>query len=175
MKINIMAEKFGYVTQVIGPVVDVIFEKDGEDLPPIYEALRIERDNGEKLIIEVEQHIGEDTVRCVAMDTTDGLRRGMKAWDLGRTLTMPVGKQIKGRLLNVTGDAIDKLGKLDYTDTLSIHREPPEIRRFNDDSGAFADRYQSDRFIGSLFQRRKNRFVRWGRSRENGADHGIDQ
>ena len=60
MKINIMAEKFGYVTQVIGPVVDVIFEKDGEDLPPIYEALRIERDNGEKLIIEVEQHIGED-------------------------------------------------------------------------------------------------------------------
>ena len=66
------------------------------------------------MIIEVEQHIGEDTVRCVAMDTTDGLRRGMKAWDLGRTLTMPVGKQIKGRLLNVTGDAIDKLGKLDY-------------------------------------------------------------
>ena len=129
MKINIMAEKFGYVTQVIGPVVDVIFEKDGEDLPPIYEALRIERDNGEKLIIEVEQHIGEDTVRCVAMDTTDGLRRGMKAWDLGRTLTMPVGKQIKGRLLNVTGDAIDKLGKLDYTGTLSIHREPP---RFED-------------------------------------------
>ena len=124
-----MAEKFGYVTQVIGPVVDVIFEKDGEDLPPIYEALRIERDNGEKLIIEVEQHIGEDTVRCVAMDTTDGLRRGMKAWDLGRTLTMPVGKQIKGRLLNVTGDAIDKLGKLDYTGTLSIHREPP---RFED-------------------------------------------
>ena len=129
MKINIMAEKFGYVTQVIGPVVDVIFEKDGEDLPPIYEALRIERDNGEKLIIEVEQHIGEDTVRCVAMDTTDGLRRGMKAWDLGRTLTMPVVKQIKGRLLNVTGDAIDKLGKLDYTGTLSIHREPP---RFED-------------------------------------------
>ena len=129
MKINIMAEKFGYVTQVIGPVVDVIFERDGEDLPPIYEALRIERDNGEKLIIEVEQHIGEDTVRCVAMDTTDGLRRGMKAWDLGRTLTMPVGKQIKGRLLNVTGDAIDKLGKLDYTGTLSIHREPP---RFED-------------------------------------------
>ena len=117
------------VTQVIGPVVDVIFENGGEDLPPIYEALRIERDNGEKLIIEVEQHIGEDTVRCVAMDTTDGLRRGMKAWDLGRTLTMPVGKQIKGRLLNVTGDAIDKLGKLDYTDTLSIHREPP---RFED-------------------------------------------
>lgn len=65
-----MAEKFGYVTQVIGPVVDVIFENGGEDLPRIYEALEIVRDNGEKLVVEVEQHIGEDTVRCVAMDTT---------------------------------------------------------------------------------------------------------
>ena len=117
------------MTQVIGPVVDVIFENGGEHLPPIYSALRIDRDNGEKLIVEVEQHIGEDTVRCVAMDTTDGLHRGMKALDLGRTLSMPTGKQIKGRLLNVMGDAIDKLGDLDYTDTLPIHREAP---RFED-------------------------------------------
>lgn len=124
-----MTERFGYVTQVIGPVVDVIFENEGRELPPIFEALQIERKNGEKLIIEVEQHIGEDTVRCVAMDTTDGLSRGMKAIDLGRTLTMPTGKQIKGRLLNVTGKAIDKLGDLDYSHTLSIHREPP---RFED-------------------------------------------
>lgn len=122
-------EKFGYVTQVIGPVVDVIFEGGGEELPPIYEALQIVRDNGDKLIVEVEQHVGENTVRCVAMDATDGLHRGMKALDLGRTLTMPVGKQIKGRLLNVTGDAIDKLGELDYSKTQSIHREPP---RFED-------------------------------------------
>lgn len=122
-----MTERFGYVTQVIGPVVDVIFENGGEDLPPIYEALEIIRDNGEKLIVEVEQHIGEDTVRCVAMDTTDGLYRGMKARDLGRTLTMPVGDQIKGRLLNVTGDAIDKLDKLDYSNALPIHREPPKF------------------------------------------------
>lgn len=112
---------------MIGPVVDVIFENGGENLPPIYAALRIDRDNGEKLIIEVEQHIGEDTVRCVAMDTTDGLWRGMKVWDLGRTLAMPVGPQIKGRLLNVIGDTIDKLGGLDYTDTLPIHREPPKF------------------------------------------------
>lgn len=124
-----MGERFGFVTQVIGPVVDVIFENGGENLPPIYAALEIVRDNGEKLIIEVEQHIGEDTVRCVAMDTTDGLHRGMKARDLGRTLTMPTGRQIKGRLLNVTGDAIDKLGDLNYEKTLSIHQEPP---RFED-------------------------------------------
>ena len=85
-----MTQKVGYVTQVIGPVVDVIFEGGGVDLPPIYEALEIERENGSKLIVEVEQHVGEDTVRCVAMDTTDGLYRGMKVLDLGRTLTMPI-------------------------------------------------------------------------------------
>ncbi len=79
-----MAQKVGYVTQVIGPVVDVIFEGGGVDLPPIYEALEIERDNGSKLIVEVEQHVGRRIpVRCVAMDTTDGLFRGMKALDLG--------------------------------------------------------------------------------------------
>ena len=122
-----MRQNVGYVTQVIGPVVDVIFENDGGDLPPIYEALEIERDNGAKLIVEVEQHVGEDTVRCVAMDTTDGLYRGMKVVDLGRTLTMPTGDQIKGRLLNVTGDAIDYLSPLEYKDTLSIHREAPKF------------------------------------------------
>lgn len=122
-----MTQKVGYVTQVIGPVVDVIFEGGGVDLPPIYEALEIERENGSKLIVEVEQHVGEDTVRCVAMDTTDGLYRGMKVLDLGRTLTMPTGDQIKGRLLNVTGDAIDYLAPLDYKETNSIHREAPKF------------------------------------------------
>ena len=122
-----MEQKFGYVTQVIGPVVDVIFDGEHVELPPIYEALAIERENGNKLIVEVEQHVGENTVRCVAMDTTDGLSRGMKALDLGRTLTMPTGDQIKGRLLNVTGDAIDYLAPLDYTSTNSIHREAPKF------------------------------------------------
>ena len=122
-----MTQKVGYVTQVIGPVVDVIFEGGGVDLPPIYEALEIERENGSKLIVEVEQHVGEDTVRCVAMDTTDGLYRGMKVLDLDRTLTMPTGDQIKGRLLNVTGDAIDYLAPLDYKETNSIHREAPKF------------------------------------------------
>lgn len=122
-----MAEKIGYVTQVIGPVVDVVFEGGGEELPPIYEALRIERSEAKPLIVEVEQHIGENTVRCVAMDTTDGLYRGMKVTDLGRTLTMPYGNQIKGRLMNVVGDTIDKLAPLDYSETQSIHREAPKF------------------------------------------------
>lgn len=125
-----MAEqKFGYVTQVIGPVVDVIFEGECEELPPIYEALEIRREDQSPLLVEVEQHIGENTVRCVAMDTTDGLHRGMKAVDLGRTLSMPTGPQIKGRLMNVMGETIDHLPELDYTEVKSIHQEPP---RFED-------------------------------------------
>ncbi|MDR2131419.1 MAG: F0F1 ATP synthase subunit beta [Odoribacteraceae bacterium] len=124
-----MAQRIGYITQVIGPVVDVIFEGEEIELPPIFQALEIERDGGGKLIVEVEQHVGENTVRCVAMDSTDGLCRGMKVTDLERTLSMPVGEQVKGRLLNVIGDAIDYLAPLDYSDTRSIHREAP---RFED-------------------------------------------
>lgn len=120
-----MADKFGYITQVIGPVVDVAFEGEGNDVPPIYAALKIERENGADLIVEVEQHIGENTVRCVAMDSTDGLKRGMKAIDLQRTLSMPTGTQVKGRLMNVLGDTIDHLPALDYTELKSIHQEAP--------------------------------------------------
>ena len=73
-----MADKFGYITQVIGPVVDVAFEGEGNEVPPIYAALKIERENGAESDVEVEQHIGENTVRTVAMDSTDGLQRGLK-------------------------------------------------------------------------------------------------
>ena len=90
-----MADKFGYITQVIGPVVDVAFEGEGNEVPPIYAALKIERENGAELIVEVEQHIGENTVRCVAMDSTDGLKRGMKAIDLQRPLSMPTGSHLQ--------------------------------------------------------------------------------
>ena len=120
-----MADKFGYITQVIGPVVDVAFEGEGNEVPPIYAALKIERENGAELIVEVEQHIGENTVRCVAMDSTDGLKRGMKAIDLQRPLSMPTGSQVKGRLMNVIGETIDHLPALDYTELKSIHQEAP--------------------------------------------------
>ena len=120
-----MADKFGYITQVIGPVVDVAFEGEGNEVPPIYAALKIERENGGELIVEVEQHIGENTVRCVAMDSTDGLKRGMKAIDLQRPLSMPTGSQVKGRLMNVIGETIDHLPALDYTELKSIHQEAP--------------------------------------------------
>ena len=120
-----MSENFGYITQVIGPVVDVSFEGEGNSVPPIYAALKIERNDDSDLLVEVEQHIGENTVRCVAMDSTDGLVRGMKVVNLGRPLSMTTGDQVKGRLMNVMGEAIDHLPALDYTNVKSIHQEAP--------------------------------------------------
>ena len=120
-----MSANFGTVTQVIGPVVDVSFEGGKDNIPPIYNALKVERDNGEVLILEVEQHIGEDTVRCVAMESTDGLRRGVKVVDLGRPIAVPTGEQVKGRLLNVIGESIDHLPELDRENLRSIHQPAP--------------------------------------------------
>ena len=120
-----MSDKFGTVAQVIGPVVDVTFEGDGNIVPPIYTALRVIKDDGSELILEVEQHIGENTVRCVAMESTDGLQRGVRAENLGRPIAVPTGDQIKGRLLNVIGDAIDHLPELDRSSLRPIHQPAP--------------------------------------------------
>ncbi len=120
-----MSEIFGTVTQVIGPVIDVSFEGGKDNIPPIYSALKVERDNGEELILEVEQHIGEDIVRCVAMESTDGVRRGVKVRNLGHPISVPTGNQVKGRLLNVVGDAIDLLGDLKREDLRAIHQPAP--------------------------------------------------
>ncbi|MDE7402228.1 MAG: F0F1 ATP synthase subunit beta [Muribaculaceae bacterium] len=120
-----MSEILGTVTQVIGPVIDVSFEGGKDNIPPIYSALKVERDNGEELILEVEQHIGEDIVRCVAMESTDGVRRGVKVRNLGHPIAVPTGNQVKGRLLNVVGDAIDLLGELKREDLRAIHQPAP--------------------------------------------------
>ena len=93
-----MSEKFGKIAQVIGPVVDVAFEGEGNTIPPIYTALKIDRPDGSMLVLEVEQHIGENTVRCVAMDSTDGLQRGMRVDNLDRPIAVPTGDQVKGML-----------------------------------------------------------------------------
>jgi len=119
----------GKIIQVIGPVVDVSFDETGADLPNIHDALEIPRENGEKLIIECQQHIGEHSIRTIAMDSTDGLQRGMEVISLGSPITMPNGEQIKGRLLNVVGEAIDGIGKVDQTGGYPVHSEPP---LFND-------------------------------------------
>ena len=122
-----MSTLTGTVTQVIGPVVDVMFEGDTNQAPPIYGALKVDRENSETLILEVEQHIGEDTVRCVAMESTDGLRRGVKADYLGRGIAVPTGAQVKGRLLNVIGEPIDHLPDLNRENLRPIHQPAPEF------------------------------------------------
>ncbi len=125
-----MKSNTGYISQIIGPVVDVRFDSSDEDvsLPRIHDALNVDRGEGRKpLVIEVQQHIGEETVRCVAMDSTDGLRRGMKAVATDAPISMPVGSQIRGRVMNVVGDAIDGLSDLGRDNSLPIHREPPKF------------------------------------------------
>ncbi len=122
-----MSDKTGKIAQVIGPVVDVVFEGEGNIIPPIYTALKIERPDGTDLILEVEQHIGEDTARCVAMESTDGLRRGLEVKNLDRPISVPAGEQIKGRLLNVIGEAIDKLPELNRDNLRSIHQPAPDF------------------------------------------------
>lgn len=119
----------GHIKQIIGPVVDVSFAGENSKLPEILNALSIKRQNGETLILEVQQHLGEDSVRAVSMDSTDGLTRGMEVVDLGTPIAMPVGDQIKGRVFNVVGEPIDGLGALDRSTTRSIHNKPP---RFED-------------------------------------------
>ena len=122
-----MSDKFGKIVQVIGPVVDVSFEGEGNELPPIYTALKIDRPDGTMLILEVEQHIGENTVRCVAMESTDGLQRGARVDNLERPIAVPTGDQVKGRLLNVIGEAIDRLPALKRDDLRPIHQPAPEF------------------------------------------------
>ena len=121
----------GKISQVIGPVVDVSFEPTVTDkkvnLPGIHDAIRIPRSSGKDLILEVQQHIGENTVRTVAMDSTDGLRRGMEAISMGSPILVPIGNQIKGRLMNVVGGAIDDLGQLDMKGAYPIHQNPPKF------------------------------------------------
>src|SRR6187401_3858578 len=114
--------KVGKIKQIIGAVVDVQF--DGT-LPEIYNALELKRPNGDKLVLEVEQHLGEDSVRCIAMDGTEGLVRGLEVVDTGIAIAMPVGDDIYGRLFNVTGDPIDGLPAVSNKGGASIHRNPP--------------------------------------------------
>ena len=116
----------GKIKQIIGAVVDVQFPNQ-QSLPEIYNALTIVRPGGEKLVLEVQQHLGEDSVRAIAMDGTEGLVRGMEVIDSGKPISMPIGDNIYGRLFNVTGDAIDGLPQLDKSNGRPIHATPPKF------------------------------------------------
>ncbi len=126
-----MSKNTGKIVQIIGPVIDVSFENAGKNIPNIYDALEIIRPNGDKLVVECEQHIGENTVRTIAMDSTDGLKRGMDVIPTGKPITMPVGEKIRGRLINVIGEAIDGIGELDKTGGYPIHTEAPEFKELS--------------------------------------------
>ena len=116
----------GKISQIIGPVVDVSFEGEAASLPAILDALSVTKSNGQKVILECQQHLGEDRIRTIAMDSTDGLQRGQEVTHLGQPITMPTGEEIKGRLFNVVGEAIDGLGSVN-TPGISIHRSAPKF------------------------------------------------
>ena len=126
-----MALNEGTIVQIIGPVIDVKFE-DG-NLPEIYYALEIFNDEGQKTTVEVQQLLGENTVRTVAMSSTDGLRRGMKVINTGNPIKVPVGKGILGRILNVLGEPVDNAGEVQCEDKFPIHRPSPKLTEQNTD------------------------------------------
>jgi len=117
----------GKISQVIGPVVDVNFSAEGSHLPKIYDALKVTKSDGTVVVLEVQQHLGEKTVRTVAMDSSDGLVRGTSVTDTGIPISMPVGDNIKGRLMNVVGEAIDGINVLSEPISRPIHAEAPKF------------------------------------------------
>ena len=145
------APRLGVVVQVIGPVVDVLFK--GQSLPEIYSAVRITSEGFDSpipvdIIVEVEQHIGEDTVRCVAMHPTDGLARGMKAIDTGGPIEVPVGVEVLGRVMNVIGEPVDRLGPIQTTRRYPIHRPPPTL----DDQNTLLEMFETGIKVIDLIQ-----------------------
>ena len=117
-----MSEKQGTIVQVMGPVVDVAF--DGGALPELKEALEVELD-GRREVMEVAQHVGGDTVRCIMLSPSEGLGRGMAVTATGAPISVPVGEGVLGRMFNVLGDAIDEKGPVQTSEKWSIHRQPP--------------------------------------------------
>ncbi|AUM94071.1 F0F1 ATP synthase subunit beta [Clostridium botulinum] len=114
----------GKVIQIIGPIIDIKF--DSENLPDLFNALEINAGH-KKVIAEVEQHIGDDTVRAIAMESTEGLRRGMEVLDTGSPVSVPVGKEVLGRLFNVLGNPIDEVGEFTSNESYPIHRSAPSF------------------------------------------------
>lgn len=116
----------GKILRIIGPVIDVVFENT-DVLPKIYESLKVINNTGKKIILEVQQHIGGNTVRCISMDSVDGLKRNQEVYTTGELISIPATLNVKGRLLNVIGDSIDGLGDINTSQYLPIHRSAPKF------------------------------------------------
>ncbi len=139
----------GKIKQIIGAVIDVQFEGK---LPEIYNALELKRPGGETLVLEVQQHLGEDSVRCIAMDGTEGLIRVLAVTDTGQARAMPIGEGIKGRLFNVTGDPIDGLPPVSKVNGRPIHSKPPAFENLSTSTEIFIYRDQGHRSDRTLCQ-----------------------
>lgn len=124
----------GKIVQIIGPVVDVSFEGEGSKLPKIYDALHVTRDDGTLIVLEAQQHLGENLVRTIAMDSSEGLLRGMEVVDTAGGIKMPIGESIRGRLLNVVGEAIDGIGDLSNENGRNIHQDAPTYDKLSTQS-----------------------------------------
>lgn len=124
-------ENKGKIAQVIGPVVDVSFSEEGAKLPQILNALHVNKDDNSTLVLEVQQHLGEDLVRTIAMDSTEGLVRNMEVIDSGQTIRVPIGDDIRGRLFNVVGETIDGFGQVDTGKKREIHQHPPKYEELS--------------------------------------------
>ena len=120
-----MSQLVGTISQIIGPVVDVKFDGSQGELPRIYEALEVTKSTGQVVILEVQKHVGQDTVRAISMDSLDGCQRGQEVRSKGDSITMPIGDQIYGRVFNVVGEDIDGIGGIDRSKGLPIHRPAP--------------------------------------------------
>src|SRR5437868_3750425 len=146
-----MPENSGSVIQISGPAVDVQF--DGANIPPIYEALRVVSEGFNvpspiNVVLEVQQHLGEGRVRCIAMEATDGMVRGMKTIDLGGPISVPVGHGTLGRVMNVIGEPVDKLGPIDAKERLPIHRPAPSF----EDQATTAEMFETGVKVVDLIQ-----------------------
>src|SRR5258705_9015924 len=146
-----MPENIGHVIQIAGPAVDVQFSEAG--LPPIYQALRVVSDGFKvptpiNVTLEVQQHLGEGRARCIAMEATDGMVRGMKALDLGGPISVPVGHGTLGRVMNVIGEPVDELGPIEYKERLPIHRPAPAF----DEQATTAEMFETGVKVVDLIQ-----------------------
>src|ERR1700692_772733 len=146
-----MAENIGKVIQVSGPAVDVQFEE--ATMPSIYQALRVVSEGFRvptpiSVILEVQQHLGEGRVRCIAMQPTDGMVRGMKAIDQGGPISVPVGRGTLGRVMNVIGDPVDQLGPIEYKERMPIHRLAPAF----DEQATTAEMFETGVKVIDLIQ-----------------------
>ena len=146
-----MPENIGHVIQIAGPAVDVQFHEG--QLPPIYEAVRVVSDgftvpNPVNVILEVQQHLGEGRVRCIAMEATEGMVRGMKAIDTGGPISVPVGRGTLGRVMNVIGEPVDQLGPIEYKERMPIHRLAPAF----DEQATTAEMFETGVKVIDLIQ-----------------------